>query len=243
MTKLLITGGCSFSECISPFISTWPKHLAKAMPNYTHISRGMGSQGNGLISRKIIYAVSQALKSTRPEDILVGVMWSGINRYEKYSSHYLTEFKNNTSNWQQNPTKVVEDSINNWYVFNHHWEIPIVKNYYKNFYDDIGAMISTIEHILRVQWFLKNNNVKYFMSAYNDGVFNDELINHIDVKHLYEMIDMDMFLPVSSEYTWCKDSSSFDFPDKNDYHPGTEQHSEFTEKVILPFLKEKRYIV
>lgn len=242
MSKLLITGGCSFSECISTHIDTWPRHLARSLPEYTHFSTAMSSQGNGLISRKVIYTVSQALKSARPEDILVGVMWSGINRHETYCSYYLTEFDYNNSNWQKNPTRVVENSTDNWYVFNHHWEVPMIKNYYKNYYDDVGAMISSVEHILRVQWFLKNNNINYFMSTYTDEVFNTKLINHIDVKHLYDMIDMDKFLPVSSEHTWCKNNSSFQFPNKDDPHPSTEQHGEFTQKVILPFLKEKSYI-
>lgn len=242
MSKILITGGCSFSECISTFIDTWPRHLARSIPEYTHIPTGMGSQGNGLISRKVIYAVSQALKTERPEDILVGVMWSGINRHEKYSSYHLTEFEQNKNNWQRNPTRVVENSNDNWYVFNHHWDIPIVKNYYRNYYDDVGAMIASIEHILKVQWFLKNNNIKYFMSTYTDEVLTNKFVNHIDVKYLYDMIDMDKFLPVSSEYAWCRDSSSFDFLNKGDPHPSTEQHGEFTEKVILPFLTQRQFV-
>jgi hypothetical protein len=60
--KTLITGGCSFSECVSTNIDTWPRHLARALPEYTHISTGLGSQGNGLISRRVIYEVSECLK-------------------------------------------------------------------------------------------------------------------------------------------------------------------------------------
>jgi hypothetical protein len=28
---ILVTGGCSFSECISPWIDTWPKQLEKIL--------------------------------------------------------------------------------------------------------------------------------------------------------------------------------------------------------------------
>ena len=57
--KQLITGGCSFSECRS-HAGTWPRHLADALPNYEHVSTAMGSQGNGLISRRVIYQVTEA---------------------------------------------------------------------------------------------------------------------------------------------------------------------------------------
>jgi hypothetical protein len=81
--KQLITSGCSFSECRS-HVGTWPKHLADALPDYAHVSTAMGSQGNGLISRRAIYQVTEALKQTSPEDILVGIMWSGPDRHDFY---------------------------------------------------------------------------------------------------------------------------------------------------------------
>ena len=242
MSKILITGGCSFSECISTHIDTWPRHLAKSLSEYKHISTGLGSQGNGLISKKIIYNVSQLLKTENPENLLVGIMWSGTSRHEIYSSYFLPGFERNNFHWQVNPSNIVENSKSNWYIFNHHWEIPIVKEYYRKYYDEIGNTIASIENILRVQWFLKNNNVRYFMSTFMDEVLDPKVVNHIDVKYLHDMIDMDQFLPVSSEYDWCKNNSSFQFPNKDDPHPGTEQHGEFTEKVILPFLKQKGYI-
>ena len=71
MSKILITSGCSFSECISYLAETWPKHLARLLPEYEHNSYAMGSQGNGLISRGIIYGVSQALRTYKPEDIFI----------------------------------------------------------------------------------------------------------------------------------------------------------------------------
>lgn len=80
--KQLITGGCSFSECESPWISTWPKHLANTLSEYQHIGTGLSSQGNGLISRQVIYQVTESLKRTSTNNILVGVMWSGPDRHD-----------------------------------------------------------------------------------------------------------------------------------------------------------------
>ena len=58
----LITSGCSFSEPI--IAKTWPLHLEKylAPKNVNHL--GLGSQGNGMISRKAIHAIHNALKTT-----------------------------------------------------------------------------------------------------------------------------------------------------------------------------------
>ena len=43
----------------------------------------MGSQGNGMIARKAIWAVHEQLKTTPPEQLLVGIMWSGPSRSEQ----------------------------------------------------------------------------------------------------------------------------------------------------------------
>ena len=94
MSKLLITSGCSFSECITVNAGkgTWPNHLAKMLPDYKHVSYAMGSQGNGLISRGIIYGVCEALKTHSPNEILVGVMWSGSSRHD-YRCHNLNDLE------------------------------------------------------------------------------------------------------------------------------------------------------
>ena len=68
--KVLLTGGCSFSECISEWIDTWPRHLARHLSDYQHISTGMGSQGNGLISRRIIFQVTELLKKHKTQEVL-----------------------------------------------------------------------------------------------------------------------------------------------------------------------------
>lgn len=242
MSKLLITGGCSFSECISTNIDTWPRHLAKNLQGYKHISTAMGSQGNGLISRKIIYEVSKALNNgVSPDDILVCIMWSGSNRHDSYFQTANLVYTKNHDGWMENPTKVVETNPNKcWHIFNHHWQTPLNVSYYRGFYDPVMAAIQTLEHILRVQWFLKCYGIKYMMTTYMAAVFTQ--INHPECKHLYAMVDKSNFLDVAGEYEWCKKKALHPFPNEDDPHPSTEQHGEFTEKVILPFLKEKGYI-
>jgi hypothetical protein len=236
--KQLITGGCSFSECLSPWIETWPKHLESALSGYVHIPTGMGSQGNGLISRRIIYQIVQSLKKYNPNDLLVGIMWSGPSRHDVYFQKTPVLIKED--GYMENPTKFVPESNGSWTIMNHSWLTELSQNHYRHYHDMTGQYIYSNEHVLRTQWFLKLHNIKYFMTTYTNEVFQQH--THPDTKYLYEQIDFDQFLPVEGEYEWCRDHSGLEFPREGDNHPSSDQHRLFTEQVILPFLKEKKYI-
>jgi len=231
--KILLTGGCSFTasdDC-------WPRHL-KDILNVKLLNVGMVSQGNGLISRTVIYNIDKLLNEYKPEEILVGVMWSGIDRYDYYT--YSTE---NTSNWGnfkpennvQIPTNIIEGNYN-WQIINPHWNSNEVKMYYEYFHTSIFATIMTIEHILRVQWYLEKLNIKYFMSTYMD-LYDSNLINHPEISYLYKQIDFSKFLPVKGCYEWVEEN----FGDREFYinHPTQFAHKQFVNKVIVPFIKEK----
>jgi hypothetical protein len=228
----LITGGCSFSECRS-HAGTWPRHLATALPDYDHISTAMGSQGNGLISRRIIYQVTETLKHTAAENLLVGIMWSGPDRHDYYTQTPPIVYKEDL--WMENPTRFVSNGQGAW-------RMPASANYYVNFHDQIAQYIYTLEHILRTQWFLQSQGVKYFMSTYTSAVLPEIAKTHNDTQHLYQLLNHDMFLPVAGEYEWCRDHSGLPFPMPNDPHPGVEQHQAFVNQIILPYLKERNAI-
>mgnify|MGYP003638655458 FL=1 len=63
--------------------------------------------------------------------------------------------------------------------------------------------------------------------------------DHPEVNYLYNMIDKNFWLPIENLGDWCKNVSKYDYPREHDPHPGTEQHLDFTNRVILPFLLEK----
>lgn len=246
MSKLLITSGCSFSDIIFTAVNqkTWPVILTEVLSEYKGLHLGKSSNGNGLISRRLIHTVSESLKNNKPSDILVGVMWSGASRHDFYNES--PEYKNTKPlfNSIENPTGFV-NSNKNWIVYNHFWDDSITPNcetYYKKFFDPVHSQLTTIEHILRTQWFLEKHNIKYFMSTYMSHVLSSEFINHPEVEYLYKQIDFDKFLPVTGEYEWCVEHMPNDFPYSNNEHPGSVQHTAFTEQVIVPFLKEKQYI-
>jgi hypothetical protein len=238
--KTLITGGCSFSECKSPWIKTWPNHLTAALPDYQHTSTAMGSQGNGLISRRVIYQVTETLKHTAAEDILVGIMWSGPDRHDFYVQRFTKQ--HNSDGCMENPTKFVKNSQGAWAIMNDGWSMHHARMYYKYFHTHEGSLIYSLEHILRTQWFLKQHGIKYFMTTYTGDVIPEQVKTFADTEHLYNEIDFSNFLPVTGEYEWCRDYSGLEFKVPGDNHPSAEQHLLFTQQIILPFLKEKNYV-
>ena len=237
--KQFVSGGCSFSECITTGLHTWPGHLSIMLKDYTHTPTGMGSAGNGLISRRIIYTVSQLLKQHPASDILVGIMWSGPGRHDYYNpeipQHLLDKksWKEENIYGMENPTNVVTEK--NWIILNHNWALPEARQYYSYFYDHIGALVYTYEHILRTQWFLNMHSIRYFMSTYTEEVFPEHAKNHSEIAYLVEQIEFDKFLPVAGEYEWCRDYSDLPFP-------GEAQHKLFVQQVVWPFLQKHKYL-
>lgn len=231
---ILLTGGCSFTETITGTSETWPIHVHRhtGMPL---VSTGMGSEGNGMIARRVIHAVHEQLKTTPAEDILVGVMWSGPSRHEQYNSTKVN-FGKNINGWVENPTSFVQDDQGGWIIYNSYWDIKPATIYYRYTYDEIFSQIQTLEHIIRVQNYLKLHNIKYFMSTYTDEVLRVK--DNPNLTHLYEQVDFEQFLPVTSEFEWCKNNTPGPFaPDGK--HPTTAQHKQFSEQVILPFIIKK----
>ena len=252
MTKLLISAGCSFTQFPGRH-KTWPYHLSQAM-GIEVLYLGQSAGSNGIISKKTIFHTLEALKNHDPKDILVGIMWSGSHRNEFYFHEDNTEsHKFGYVDNDCNPVRIVSDS--SYYLINDHWDDRLSTNFYKHYYDDVGSVISTIEHILNVQWFLKSHGVSYFMTKYFMDVFNSHLkirysnpkaiddhidiIDHPDVKYLYDLIDFDNWIDAEDCQSWVMKYSGLPFPIEGDPHPGTAQHKIYTEQVIIPFLKRK----
>ena len=236
--KKLIVGGCSFT-----FETwNWPTYVARDIGCGLK-NTGMGSMGNGLISKRLIYEIEQHLKIMSAQDIVVGVMWSGIDRNEFYvNKHDLTE---NLDGWVENPTNVTNQK--KWLITNSHWKFKKSVMWYENYHTDVGSMIKTIENILRLQWYLEHKGIKYFMTTYMD-IFQKNLkgykiIEHEEVNYLYNLIDQSKFLEVNGCYEWLLENYKEDGFPKNKpnvwgTHPTKEGHKEFATKVILPHIKK-----
>lgn len=239
--KLLIASGCSYTANNG----NWPGPLSNLL-NCNLVNYGVPSVGNGRISRNVIYGVTEALKNYNPEEILVGIVWSGSNRVELYQSIVDID---NIYHFENNPHGFIPDK-KNWVTINHHWQDHYSKLFYKEFYDQTWYDIMTLEHILRTQWFLEKHNIDYFMSTFAPGVLPESVDESTD--HLLKLIDFSRFLKVKSVMEWCIEESGLPISNDdekhmtagviNNMHP-TENHSKkFAEEIILPFIREK-YVI
>lgn len=218
---------------------TWPVHLAEKINPELVLYLGQGAAGNGIISRKIIYHVTEQLKTYVPQDILVGIMWSGYDRRDMFTTTEPHDIKRIDDKGEQysNPVRIAGDR--NFYLTHNYWKDPITTKYLNQTED---ALLITLEHMLRTQWFLEKHNVKYFMTEFHPLCLDKELIeSDKDLKFLYSQINLDHWLPISNCYDWVKDESGFTF-DREDPHPSTNQHKAFVDRVIVPFLLGKNLI-
>lgn len=243
--KYLVTSGCSFSECLNfdrhglSDNRTWPIHLREKISKVTHFSESMGGQGNGLIARRTYYRVNDLLKICQPEEILVGVMWTGRDRFDFYFEEPV-EFNENLDGWMENPTRVVDDAPGGWVILNPHWTHMYNGAWYKNYYNEVASQIYTLEHIVNLQHYLNLKGVRYF--------FTSSFATHISESHrsnpncswLYDQIDWTKWLPIESEKHWVEENCPI--PGANNFHPRSEQHGEFVDRAIIPWLKQQQIL-
>jgi hypothetical protein len=236
--KVLLTAGCSFSECINydrnhnADNQTWPIFLRNHLA-VSHVSEAMGSQGNGLISRRVQYRLSQLLKQYAPDEILVGIMWTGRDRFEFYFEQPV-EFTTNIDGWIENPTSVTDQDPGGWVILNPHWKHEHNAPFYRHYYNETAAQLYTIEHILNCQRYLDLTGVKYFFTQAFDSTFNDFYRANPTCDYLWQQIAWSKFLPVRSEYHWVKENCPN--TDVDNFHPHPWQHEKFVQQVIVPHL-------
>ena len=237
-SKIFVSAGCSFSECFSaeyPNKKTWPYFVSESL-QYQSVHTAIGGNGNGLIARNLIYTLTKLLENQDSTKILVGVAWSSSDRFEFY--HNDAAFANNeVLQPQPNPVGFVADSDKKWYRINANSDNSYGKIFHQYFHDDCALLINTIEHILRIQWFLKLHNVSYFMTAATDQSIDRAQINHPEIDYLYKQIDFSRWLPVSSVQNWCRNHSGLPWPKNTGGHPSEQQQQKFAEHVIIPFIQ------
>jgi len=230
-----VTSGCSFSERPGNWHTLLHERLGRSI---RHSPLGMSSQGNGLVSRRLIHYCQYLMdRGIAPDEIFVAVMWSGPDRHDYYTRSD-PGFSGNTHGWSRNPVQFVDGGEGAWVIFNPLWTMHNCETWYRHFHDDVGAVISTLEHVLRTQWYLKNLGIRYVMSTYMNTVLPDWCAEHPDTAHLWHMLDHGSFVPVSGMWEWCRDATDIEFR-AGDYHPVPEHHKAFVEQVMWPFVKER----
>lgn len=257
--QYLVTGGCSFSQPCNADI-TWPIHLEEFLsPQYT-LHSGRGCADNTTIARLLVYNIQQILnKGVDPADLLVGIMWSGVDRHSIYNTR--TDFPHDSFsngpaqrdvdtglpvNYHTNPLFIASEECNQ-YLIHANFEDQSSKNYWQNFYDPIGSHILSLENVLRIQWFLKSLNISYFMTEHSWYSIHDhrppwdmtprDTLSHPDVRYLIDLVDHEHWLPISHMTAWTEENN-IPYTRPNDPHPSTHTHKQLVDQVILPHLQD-----
>ena len=178
--KLLITGGCSYSQ-IPALDKNWPYHLEQQLDPDYHIHTGKAAVGNEIISHRVIYKVNQAIEQGfNPEDILVGVAWSGCDRMALMTTNFDKMFEEgpiigppNKKDWikkeyssvqpdffdRENSQWTDNKNTSSWYVANSpSWVASNQKKWHEN---SINGTSDTDWHTLNPHW-TDEMTVKYF---------------------------------------------------------------------------------
>ena len=257
--KHIIVGGCSFTWGDQ----SWAEALGNSIPDCKIVNTAMGSSGNEMISRRVIHKIEELEKQFRfnDENILVGIMWSSYSRNVYYAetkdeinkvfwpNHYkIWKYKDNIEKYCDlyktvNPLKWPTNDTGFWLQatagmnFSHHHK------FLDNFFNHTHETVRTLEHVIRTQLYLEKKKIKYFMVPYMDD-WIPKKVNKTQTEYLMKMIDWNQFLPVTSNHAWVTKESKEPWRNrhKNDHHPSYAQHNDFVQRVVLPWLKEKKYV-
>ena len=90
--RILVTGGCSFSTSGDNQHQTWVDYIGQKYDFRRYLYTGSPASGNELIAERVIYALQTLLdKGHSPNDLYLGVVWSGIERKELFITSVDTE--------------------------------------------------------------------------------------------------------------------------------------------------------
>ena len=253
--KCLLTSGCSFSDTeFGDDYKTWPQHLSESLNTEKWVNKGRGGQSNKLIRMGVIYEIGNLLKEYKPEEILVGIMWSGpdrtafmVNKGEKLINKV----------WIDPHNFINEETKLQWkpYSVAHSDENKRIKEYYIKYHNEVSSIIDTLHDILYCQTYLDSLNVKYYMSTawdifrfisdtyipineWGKDVFKNpkpSFGDKPDALWIVNRIDWSKFLNVIGEWEWCH----YINPNRDDiidHHPTDAEHGIFVRDVILPYI-------
>ncbi len=260
MIKHLVTAGCSFSDNHG---LRWPHYLADSL-NAQLYNRGQGSSGNHWIAKSSIYQTQLLLdRGIDPKEILVAVMWSGIDRKDCFVDADTVGFHKliNHLNDHPNPVNFLDNEPN---VKNKHSKTSedgylsgsaactfaneninrFKKDLILRYFSPQALAIESYENFLRLQWFCKTNNIKLINQTYMDILHypnNSTLTRdyYRNVTPLYKMIDFKNWIfwkDTQGLYEYTRDNKLEFYEDG--VHPLPESHKFYVDNYLYPQLKE-----
>jgi hypothetical protein len=238
--KILLTSGCSFTDING---ITWPYHVNNTL-KFDLINLGLPSASNGIIYKRTINHIGDLLKNHKPSNILVGIMWSGVDRHDFYSDDPNITTNNMFECCMENPTNVTVDGEKRWIIMDAGWKEKYPKIFYENFHSNVNGRISTMEKIIFLQLYFKTIGIKYFMTTFVDIFKYITPMLCKETEHFHNMIDFSKFLPVNGCYEWIINNLGENgLNPSDDFHPNDWGHKMFSEKIIIPYLCENDLIL
>ena len=265
--KYLITSGCSFSERMA---KNWPKFLSEDA-ELSLINVAAPSAGNTWISKSAIYSAHQLLKTEiDPSDILIIVMWSGIDRVDSFVSTDSLNFNDLITSLPSgpNPVNFLDTPLEGWisnttdgYLlgsisanFNKYIS-EFKKSLIMDHLSEEALAIESYENFLKLQWFCQSNHIKLINLTYMDIMHypSTPLITrpaakltkdyYRNVEPLHEMIDFTNWLfwkNTQGLYEYTK-QNNLPFAD-DQQHPHLIAHRHYVDNYLLPKLKERNIL-
>jgi len=251
----LLTAGCSYSQP-NTIDEPWPLHLDETLSSVEYILHtGHGAAGNQTISRKVISGVLDALEQgISPDQMLVGIMWSGSDRQEHYSENYEKNYSLSTKlGGNDTYTKFLNSIENNGFVtptFIHKSDNDYENKAHHNMQNPYALRNSKIptHYILNPHW-KDELTMKYFEDFMNPEKAIIETCEHIlrtqwflkdkGIRYFMTEYDHDVF-----SYMGHKGSTQDRSNNKNEtLNLETKSYSRHTESVIYPneYTQEKHF--
>ncbi len=191
--KHLVTSGCSFSETWpeNPIEGqTWADYLAPMLSRKLH-NVAMTGAGNHIISSAVIKKVKELLdNNTRAEDIYVVVQWSGIYRFDRIVPKKISlgaQRQVSVENRSTGKKRFIAPESDNEWIMCAAARNESIWPYLFSFMSKEQAFMETVENILRVQWFLKSNSIKYKMFNAWD-IFTDGLPKYLGANYTCDLV-------------------------------------------------------
>ena len=283
----IVTGGCSFSntvDCVDytrfkmehdsyqlDNYKSWSLHLEDIVPDSKVYNRALPGVGNAYIVRSIIWQVNELLKQNIKPNVFMQIT-SFDRKYllldsddlnsetdKNLHTHYIPDIMPR----HHSPHLAKKLNNNKVWLKHSYEEDSMMRYHYKYYHNDESALIESLEHILRLQWFLKLNNINYkifpgwnIINTLNHHTLqkesNEKLIfSTTEVKFLWEMIDFDNFW-FYKNYGGITEWSIDNLPFKDRYvtgerlnengtaldeHPSNIAHREFAKQVVSKWIK------
>jgi len=242
MDKVLITGGCSFSDSGEGHRRTWPTYIQKKYKFNKFVHTGQGASGNELITHRLLHSIDK-VKQLNYKKIYLAVMWSEIERNDIFTDDLTLSMDTDNGdvsflNIYNTNTIPIDLRVKSGFIrpggkpHNETWyrnekQRKFIFDYYK-FYNEEYSIMNTLKNIILVQNVCKQNNIKCVMFIMKN-IF-ENIKKYPQINYLYNTVDWTNFVLYNKkyglyEYTLANDLEFWE----DDYHPAYNSHKHFID--------------